>query len=58
MLSVFSVILEYRMDGKHSSDRPTVGHAFCTLAISKQTQARSFLFSRTIPVAAYNRAHI
>ena len=48
MLPVFSVILEYRMNGRNSSDRPTVrpqssytACAFCTLAISKQTQTRS-----------------
>ena len=36
MLPVFSVILEYRKDGRNSSDRPTVGpqprlgHSLCT----------------------------
>ena len=42
MLPVFSVVLEYRMNGRNSSARPTVrpqsACAFCTLAISKQTK--------------------
>ena len=62
MLPVFSVILEYRMDGRNYSARPTVSLctacAFCTLAISKQTQTRSSLFTLTIPVVAYNRARV
>ena len=33
MLPVFSVILEYRKDGRNTSDRPA-----CTLAISRQTR--------------------
>ena len=49
MLPVFSVILEYRMDGRNSSDRPTVSPQFlycmCILHSRhfKATQTRSFL---------------
>ena len=66
MLHVFSVVLEYCMDGSIGALLPgqLLGHslctacAFCTLAISKQTQTRSSLFSCTIPVVAYNRARV
>ena len=64
MLPVFSVILEYRMDGRTLLPSQQLDHslstecAFCTLAISKQTQTRSSLFILTIPVVAYNRARV
>ena len=64
MLHVFYVILEYRTDYRNFLTAKWLGHslctacAFCTLAISNQTQTRSSLFISTIPVAVYNRARV